>query len=208
MIELKWLINSFTQINDKNSFFRSDFDKLSGTSNLKKQIIEGLSESEIREAYNFAHENNLIPPSMEQPQYNLLDKERFEIEYDALYKDFGMGTTTWSPLASGALTGKYLNGIPDNSRASLSGYEWLKKSMIESDRGQERMARVAKLKDYADDLGVNLAQLSIAWCLLNENVSTVILGASKASQLVDNLKCIDLLPIFTAEVQEKLRKLS
>ena len=90
------------------------------------------SESEIREAYNFAHENNLIPPSMEQPQYNLLDKERFEIEYDALYKDFGMGTTTWSPLASGALTGKYLNGIPDNSRASLSGYEWLKKSMIES----------------------------------------------------------------------------
>ena len=80
--------------------------------------------------------------------------------------------------------------------------------MIESDRGQERMARDAKLKDYADDLGVNLAQLSIAWCLLNENVSTVILGASKASQLVDNLKCIDLLPILTTEVQEKLRKLS
>ena len=78
----------------------------------------------------------------EQPQYNLLDKERFEIEYDALYKDFGMGTTTWSPLASGALTGKYLNGIPENSRASLSGYEWLKKSMIESDRGQERMVKL------------------------------------------------------------------
>ena len=118
------------------------------------------------------------------------------------------GTTTWSPLASGALTGKYLNGIPDNSRASLSGYEWLKKSMIESDRGQERMVRVAKLKNYADDLGVNLAQLSIAWCLLNKNVSTVILGASKVSQLVENLKCIDLLPILTAEVQEKLRMLS
>ena len=166
------------------------------------------SESEIREAYVFAHENNLVPPSMEQPQYNLLDKERFEVEYDSLYKDFGMGTTTWSPLASGALTGKYLDGIPANSRASLSGYEWLKKSMIESDRGQERMARVAKLKNYADDLGVNLAQLSIAWCLLNENVSTVILGASKASQLIDNLKCVDLLPIFSSEVQEKLRRLS
>lgn len=166
------------------------------------------SESEIREAYVFAHENNLVPPSMEQPQYNLLDKERFEVEYDSLYKDFGMGTTTWSPLASGALTGKYLDGIPANSRASLSGYEWLRKSMIESERGQERMARVAKLKNYADDLGVNLAQLSIAWCLLNENVSTVILGASKASQLIDNLKCVDLLPIFTSEVQEKLRQLS
>ena len=119
IVELQWLIKSYDQISDKNNFFRSDFDKLSGTSNLKKQIIEGLSESEIREAYNFAHENNLIPPSMEQPQYNLLDKERFEIEYDALYKDFGMGTTTWSPLASGALTGKYLNGIPDNSSCLL-----------------------------------------------------------------------------------------
>ena len=176
-----------------------------------KILYWGTSEwtvEEINYAYEFAIGNNLTPPTMEQPQYNLLDRERFEVEYKTIFEKYKMGTTTWSPLASGALTGKYLEGVPDGSRASLKGYEWLRRHMIESDRGQERMARVAKLKKYADDLGVNLAQLSIAWCLLNKNVSTVILGASKVSQLIDNLKCADLLPIFTTEVQEKLRKLS
>ena len=109
---------------------------------------------------------------MEQPQYNLLDRGRFEKEYGPLYEKYGLGTTIWSPLASGALTGKYLEGIPEGSRASLAGYEWLKNSLVESDRGQERMRRVASLAPIAEKLNVSMSKLAIAWCLLNENVST------------------------------------
>ena len=118
-----------------------------------KVLYWGTSEwtaEEITEAYEFALANNLTPPTMEQPQYNLLDRKRFEVEYAPLYEKYGMGTTTWSPLASGALTGKYLDGIPDGSRAALPGYEWLKKSMVESDRGQERMQRVTQLQPIAE----------------------------------------------------------
>ena len=112
-----------------------------------KILYWGTSEwtaEEISQAYEFAIGNNLTPPTMEQPQYNLLDRQRFEIEYNPIFEKYNMGTTTWSPLASGALTGKYLEGVPDGSRASLKGYEWLRKHMIDSDRGQERMNRVSK----------------------------------------------------------------
>ena len=128
---------------------------------------------------------------MEQPQYNLLDRGRFEVEYEPIFKKYGMGTTTWSPLASGALTGKYLNGIPEGSRASLKGYEWLRKHMLESDRGQERMKRVANFIRLARDYDLDPSKLAIAWCLLNKNVSTVILGASTTQQLKDNLGALD-----------------
>jgi aryl-alcohol dehydrogenase-like predicted oxidoreductase len=111
-----------------------------------------------------------------------------------------MGTTTWSPLASGSLTGKYLNGVPEGSRASLEGYEWLKKHMIESDRAKERMQKVALLMPIAEDVGASLSNLSIAWCLQNPNVSTVILGASKLEQLEENLKSLDAIPLLTDEV--------
>jgi len=141
---------------------------------------------------------------MEQPQYNLLDRERFEVEYAPLFEQYGMGSTIWSPLASGALTGKYLNGIPDGSRASLKGYEWLKKHMVESDRGQERMKTVARLVPIAEELGTSLSRLAIAWCLLNPNVSTAILGASSIEQLADNLKAVDVVPLLTEEVRVKL----
>ena len=172
-----------------------------------KILYWGTSEwtaEEITEAYEFAEKNHLSPPTMEQPQYNLLDRKRFEIEYKPIFEKYGMGTTTWSPLASGALTGKYLEGIPEGSRASLEGYEWLKKSMVESERGQERMTKVAALAPIAEEMGVKLSNLAIAWCLLNENVSTVILGASKVEQLEENLKSIEVLPLLNEEVINKL----
>ena len=144
---------------------------------------------------------------MEQPQYNLLDRKRFEIEYEPIFKKFGMGTTIWSPLASGALTGKYLEGIPEGSRASLKGYEWLKKHMIESDRGQTRMKKIAELMPIAQELGESLSKIAIAWCLLNENVSTIILGASKIEQLEENLKAPEILPLLTEEIQQRLQSI-
>ena len=130
---------------------------------------------------------------MEQPQYNLLDRDRFEVEYEPIFKKYGMGTTTWSPLASGALTGKYLTGIPKGSRASLEGYEWLKRHMIESDRGQNRMKQVANFIKLAAAYDLSPSKLAIAWCLLNKNVSTVILGASNTEQLKDNLGALEYL---------------
>jgi voltage-dependent potassium channel beta subunit len=172
-----------------------------------KILYWGTSEwtaEEITEAYEFAEKNHLSPPTMEQPQYNLLDRKRFEIEYKPIFEKYGMGTTTWSPLASGALTGKYLEGIPEGSRASLDGYEWLKKSMVESERGQERMTKVATLAPIAEEMEVKLSNLAIAWCLLNKNVSTVILGASKVEQLEENLKSIEVLPLLNQEVINKL----
>lgn len=172
-----------------------------------KILYWGTSEwtaDEISQAYEFAFENNLTPPTMEQPQYNLLDRKRFEMEYAPIFEKYEMGTTIWSPLASGALTGKYLEGIPEGSRASLKGYEWLKKHMIESDRGKARMEKVYKFIPIAEELGTNLTKLAIAWCLLNDNVSTVILGASKPEQLKENLESLEVMPLLTEEVQKKL----
>ena len=175
-----------------------------------KVLYWGTSEwtaDEIKEAYAFAKDNHLTPPSMEQPQYNLLDRKRFEIEYKDLFEKYGLGSTIWSPLASGALTGKYLNGIPKGSRASLEGYEWLKKHMIDSDRGQERMKRVSKYIEIANEYNLNPSKLAIAWCLLNKNVSTVILGASKLEQLIENLSSTDLISKFDDDLVNKLNNL-
>lgn len=172
-----------------------------------KVLYWGTSEwsaDEIIAAHEFAEQNYLTPPTMEQPQYNLLDRKRFEIEYAPVFEKYKMGATTWSPLASGALTGKYLKGIPEGSRASLKGYEWLKETMVESERGQRRMEKVSKLLPVAQELGVSLSRLAIAWCLLNKNVSTVILGASRTEQLEENLSALDILPLLTEEVQTRL----
>jgi len=172
-----------------------------------KVLYWGTSEwpaEDIAQAYEFAEKNHLTPPTMEQPQYNLLDREKFEVEYAPLFEKYRMGTTTWSPLASGALTGKYLNGVPEGSRASLKGYEWLRDVMVDSDRGQERMGRVAKLVHIAAALDTSLSKLAIAWCLLNNNVSSVILGASRVEQLAENLLAVDVLPLLTEDVQAQL----
>lgn len=172
-----------------------------------KVLYWGTSEwsaEEIVEAYEFAAQNHLTPPTMEQPQYNLLDRQRLEVEYAPLFEKYRMGTTTWSPLASGALTGKYLGGIPEGSRASLAGYEWLKKTMVESDRGQARMRKVAQLLPLAEELGISLSRLAIGWCLLNKNVSTVILGASRLDQLQENLSAVEVTPLLDTEVRARL----
>ena len=121
-----------------------------------------------------------------------------------VFEKYQTGTTTWSPLASGALTGKYLKGIPEGSRASLEGYEWLKKHMVESGRGQERMQKVAQFIPIAEELGVIPSKLAIAWCLLNPNVSTVILGASRMERLVENLDALSVVPLLNDEIQVRL----
>lgn len=160
------------------------------------------SADEIRAAYGIAREFGLTPPLMEQPQYNLLHRERVEKEYALLYRDIGLGTTIFSPLASGLLTGKYQQGIPDESRAAVKGYEWLKDSVTNT----ERLAKVARLQEVANQLGVSLAQMSLAWCLKNHNVSTVITGASRAEQVHENMKALDVVPLLTSEVMDAIEK--
>lgn len=168
-----------------------------------KVLYWGTSEwsaEQITEAYEFARRNHLTPPTMEQPQYNLLYRERVELEYAPLYEKYGLGTTIWSPLASGTLTGKYLSGVPTDSRIGLPGYEWLREMLVDSERGQARMQRIQALLPIAQALGVTPAQLAIAWCLLNPKVSTVILGASRVAQLEENLAAIEVVHSMDEEV--------
>lgn len=158
------------------------------------------SADEIRAAWEIAERHHLHKPVMEQPQYNLFTRGRVEHEYARLYEDIGLGTTIWSPLASGLLTGKYLDGIPEGSRGALPGYEWLRGRFTDEDIN----AKVRELKGVADDLGCSLAQLSIAWCARNPNVSTVILGASRVEQLKENLGALDVLPKLTDAVMDRI----
>ena len=162
------------------------------------------SADEIRAAYDIADRHHLHKPLMEQPQYNLLWRERVEKEYKRLYEDIGLGTTIWSPLASGLLTGKYINGVPEGSRATLPGYEWLRGLLTDEARNK----KVADLKVVADELDVTLAQLSLAWCAKNPHVSTVITGASHAAQVRENMTALDVLPLLTPEVMERIDLIS
>jgi aryl-alcohol dehydrogenase-like predicted oxidoreductase len=140
---------------------------------------------------------------MEQPQYNMLVRDRFEKEYAALYRDLGYGTTIWSPLASGLLTGKYNDGIPEGTRGALEGYEWLQKQLTRADR----LAIVRELKAVSDELDCTQAQLALAWCLKNPNVSTVITGASRAEQVHENMKALDVVPLLTDEVMARIEEI-
>lgn len=158
---------------------------------------------EIMEAHLAAKENNLIGPTMEQPQYNLLEREKVEKEYLSIYNTVGLGTTIWSPLASGLLSGKYNNGIPKNSRLTLRELDWLNDKLIQD----EKIKKVTKLSEFAGQLGVPTAALSIAWCIKNPNVSTAILGATRKEQLRENLKALDVLKILTPEVMSGIEKI-
>jgi aryl-alcohol dehydrogenase-like predicted oxidoreductase len=168
-----------------------------------KALYWGTSEwtaDEIRAAWEIAERHHLHKPIVEQPQYNLLSRDRVEKEYARLYEDIGLGTTIWSPLASGLLTGKYRDGVPADSRGALEGYGWLAQRLTNKDE----IARVEKLRPIADELGCSMAQLSLAWCAANPHVSTVITGASRASQVVENFDAIEVLPLLTEEVLQRI----
>jgi len=171
-----------------------------------KVLYWGTSEwnaRQIQAAYGLAREHGLTPPTMEQPQYNMFVRERFERDYLPLYSEIGLGTTIWSPLALGVLTGKYRDGIPEGSRMSLPDYQWLR-DRIESPEGRANVRKAAALEGIAERLGVSLARLAIAWCLKNPNVSTVILGASNSAQLRENLDSLDVVALLTDDVMEEI----
>jgi voltage-dependent potassium channel beta subunit len=158
------------------------------------------SADEIRAAWNVAERHHLHKPVVEQPEYNLFNRRKVEREYARLYEDIGLGLTTWSPLASGLLTGKYLDGVPDGSRATLPGYEWLKAVLTDPDRN----AKVRRLAAVAEEFGCSLAQLSIAWCARNPHVSTIITGASRVEQVEENLGALDVLARLDDEVVARI----
>jgi voltage-dependent potassium channel beta subunit len=171
-----------------------------------KVMYWGTSEwpaARIEEAQRFARENGLTAPTMEQPEYNLIHRERVEKEYAPLFRDYGMGATTWSPLASGLLTGKYNDGVPADSRLKTPGYAWVARWMFGRE-GEARLARVRRFCALAEELDVTPAQLAIAWCLRNPDVSSVILGASRLVQLESNLKVLDLLERLDGEVMPRV----
>lgn len=171
-----------------------------------KVLYWGTSEwsgVEIMEAHRVAQQYRLIGPTMEQPQYNMFERDKMDREYLDIFRTVGMGTTIWSPLASGLLSGKYNEGIPKNSRFGLEGFDWLRDRWITEDK----LKKVKKLAALADKIDVSTAALSIAWCIKNPNVSTAILGATKKQQLTENLKSLDVVKKLTPELMEKIEEI-
>jgi voltage-dependent potassium channel beta subunit len=160
------------------------------------------SAQEIMEAHMVAQRLNLIGPTMEQPQYNMFHREKVEVEFSQIYKTVGLGTTIWSPLASGVLTGKYLDKFPEGTRLGMEGLEWLKDLSLT----EERLEKVRKLSKIASDLGTTMPKLAIAWCLTNPNVSTVILGGSKVHHLEENIDALELVPQLNEEILNSIEE--
>jgi aryl-alcohol dehydrogenase-like predicted oxidoreductase len=158
---------------------------------------------EIMEAHRVAQQYHLIGPVVEQPQYNLFEREKMEKDYFMIFKTVGLGTTIWSPLASGLLSGKYNDGIPEGSRFALKGFDWLKNQWIID----EKIEKVKKLSALANELGVSTAALSIAWCIKNPNTTTAILGATNKEQLKENLKALEALPKLTDEIVTRIEEI-
>lgn len=168
-----------------------------------KAVYWGTSEwsaAEIMEAWSIADKHHLHKPIMEQPQYNMFSRRKVEYEYTRLYQDIGLGTTTWSPLASGLLTGKYNEGIPMGSRPTMKNYEWLKPELTD----QGRIDKVRKLAPLAAELGISMAQMALAWCLKNPQISTVITGASRVEQVHENMKALEVVEKMTPEVMARI----
>ena len=171
-----------------------------------KIIYWGTSEwsaDQIEMAYTISEQNHLTPPTMEQPEYNIFNRSKIENDYLDLFNDRGLGTTIFSPLASGILTGKYKNGIPEGTRVNINGYEFLK-DRLNSEKGETMLKITNDLEDVADSIGIPLVNLALGWCLQNKNVSTVILGASNPDQLRQNLRTIDYLDKFDASLMKKI----
>lgn len=169
-----------------------------------KILYWGTSEwanDELMAAFVFAEKNHLIGPTMEQPQYNMFERTKLEKDYLLLFRDFGLGTTIWSPLASGLLTGKYNSAMPSDTRLQIEGMDWLKERTLGE---QIRIDKTKQLELLAKELGTTLPKLGIAWCVKNPNVSTAILGASKPTQLKENLTALEVLPLLSSEVVEKV----
>lgn len=176
-----------------------------------KVLYWGTSEwsaDELREAHRLCAAHSLHAPVVEQPQYNLFHRARFEQEYGPLYKTPGLGTTIWSPLASGILTGKYNSGVPSGSRLGAPGMEWLRDMILKDPAAAAKIAAVPQLAAIAHDLGTSLPRLGIAWCLKNPHVSSVILGASRVEQLTENLGALDLVDQLTPEIMKRLDAIS
>jgi voltage-dependent potassium channel beta subunit len=170
-----------------------------------KALYWGTSEwsaAEIMSAWHIADRHHLHKPVMEQPQYNLFHRHRVEQEYARLYEDLGIGLTTWSPLASGVLTGKYADGVPVGSRSTLPGYQWLEKTVT----NPEWIAATERLRPISAELGCTLSQLAIAWCASNPHVSTVITGASRTAQVVENMKAVEIIPQLNSDLLQEIEK--
>jgi len=171
-----------------------------------KIIYWGTSEwsaDQIEMAYNISEEKQLTPPTMEQPEYNIFNRSKMENEYLDLFKNRGLGTTIFSPLSSGILSGKYKNGIPKGTRMNLNGYEFLK-DRLNSDKGETMLKITNELEEVANSIGMPLVNLALGWCLQNKNVSTVILGASNPDQLKQNLRTVDYLEQFDESLMKKI----
>ncbi|MDI9341860.1 MAG: aldo/keto reductase [Sediminibacterium sp.] len=162
------------------------------------------SNDEIMQAYVFAERNHLIGPTMEQPQYNMFERAKMERDYLLLFRDFGLGTTIWSPLSSGLLSGKYIDANPANTRLNIEGMDWLKERTLGD---ESKLEKTSQLYVLANALGTSLPKLAIAWCVKNKNVSTAILGASRLEQLKENLGALEVLPLLTPEVMERIEQI-
>ncbi len=177
--------------------------------NQGKALYWGTSEwsrEQIRAAYDIARREHLIPPTMDQPQYNMFHRERVEREYYPLYAEIGLGTTIWSPLAGGILTGKYKDGIPTDTRTKLPGYQWIRQR-VESEHGRQQIQKAEQLQKISEELGVSLAQMALAWCLKSPFVSTVITGASKPEQVKENMAALEVIPKLTDEVMTRIEEI-
>lgn len=195
---------------DKHTPIEETVRAMNQVINEGKAFYWGTSEwsaEQIREAWHIARRDHLRPPLMEQPQYNMFKRKKVEAEYARLYDEIGLGTTIWSPLASGLLTGKYNDGVPEGSRLDLEQFDWLREKLLESESGREKLRKVEKLAPVAEDLGISMPELALAWCLKNSNVSTVITGASKPEQVRQNMGAVDQVDKLTGEVMERIEEI-
>lgn len=205
-LQVEYLDLYFCHRPDKNTPIEETVWAMNTLIQQGKVLYWGTSEwsaQQIMEAYSMARQYNLIPPTMEQPQYHLYHRDRVEQEYKRLYSTIGLGTTIWSPLASGVLTGKYSSGVDEGTRLARKGLDWLRNNILTEDN----IRKTESLKPIAQELNATLPQLAIAWCLKNPNVSTVILGASKTAQLQENIASLAIVPKLTDDVIKRIEEI-